>query len=282
MIVLILGGAAIYAAFLVGLACFQRKLIYFPKRDPEPEMLKQAALNEVAPWRDRAGSIIGWKAIARRSFQPAHRMIVFHGNAGNALDRVHFIEGFERLEGGALWEVHIFEYPGYGARGGAIGEESFRKSAAEAIDLLTADDPRAVYLLGESLGSGIACAMAHDSPQKVAGLFLITPFESLRSVAHAQFPTVPVRFLLFDRWDNLANLAGFRGPLFILTAGGDSIMPHGDAARLCAAAGGRNRLVNEAGADHNGIDFSWSAPLWAEASAFLLESAAVESAANAY
>ena len=58
---------------------------------------------------------------------------VLHGNAGNALDRVHYIDAFGDLGDGRLWEVYLFEYPGYGARAGKISEKSFRQAGAAAL-----------------------------------------------------------------------------------------------------------------------------------------------------
>ena len=45
-----------------------------------------------------------------------YRMLVFHGNAGYALNRDYFVTGLRAL--GSQWDVFLFEYPGYGAREG--------------------------------------------------------------------------------------------------------------------------------------------------------------------
>ena len=128
-------------------------------------------------------------------------MLVFQGNAGSALDRTPFVRGFERLG----WEVVLVDYPGYGARTGAPTQTSLTEAGLEALDQLRREDDRPVYLLGESLGSGVAAQVARQRPDAVRGLFLVTPFSSMADVAADHFSWVPARLLLRDRWLNPAR-----------------------------------------------------------------------------
>ena len=48
------------------------------------------------------------------------------------------------------------EYPGYGARPGPTSEQAIKSAAERALKQLLAQDSRPLYLLGESLGSGVA------------------------------------------------------------------------------------------------------------------------------
>jgi pimeloyl-ACP methyl ester carboxylesterase len=169
---------------LVGI--FQRRIMYFPRRETEAMMHVYATGEGVQPWLDASGKTIGWRS-AKKGPGAANRLVVFHGNAGYALMRTHYIDGFQRLEDGMLWEVYIFEYPGYGARPGKLGQESFIEAGLQAIDTLKAADSRPIYLLGESLGSGLATALAQRHPQDVAGLFLFTPYARMEDVAAHRF-----------------------------------------------------------------------------------------------
>ncbi len=262
--------ARVYFLLLIVLGVFQRSLIYFPARATEPALLEEATQLNAAPWRTAAGEIIGWKRSGATS-AAANRLVVFHGNAGNALDRVHYIDTFGNLEGGRLWEVYLFEYPAYGARPGKISEKSFREAGAAALTLLRAADARPIYLLGESLGGGLACALAHDQPDSVAGLFLVTPFSSLPDVAAHHYPFIPVRLLLHDRWDNVAALSAYQKPLAMMLAGNDTIVPIKFGERLFQAAHEPKRLWRVPGVDHNDLTLSAQAALWwPEVSDFLL------------
>lgn len=263
--------AAVWLLLVILVTVFQRSLLYFPVRGSEAQMLAAAEASGMQPWRDAGGAIIGWRSGASRESPPANRLVVFHGNAGFALNRTYYVEGFERLDGGRTWEVLLFEYPGYGARPGDLGETAFNTAAHAAVKALAAADARPIYLLGESIGSGPACALAAIEPQRVAGICLITPFRRLVDVAAHHYPFLPVRLILRDRWDNAAALASWRGRLAVRLAGEDEIIPTAHGRRLFDEYPGPKRLWVEAGARHNDIDYSAAHPWWEEASRFLLD-----------
>jgi len=261
----------VYVGFcgLVG-AC-QRSLIYHPARQSEAAMIRVARVERCEPWRAAGNAIIGWKSV-RKAGEPAapNRLVVFSGNAGSALDRAYYVRGFERYAGGEKWEVYLFEYPGYGARDGRISESSFIDAGEKALQALAAADSRSIYLLGESLGSGLACALAQHQPAHVAGLFLLTPYARLGDVAAQQFRYLPARLMLRDPWDNVTALRAYRGPVAMLIAGQDEVVTAAQGRLLYQGYEGPKHLWTDPDAGHNGIDFSASAPWWHEVSDFLL------------
>jgi pimeloyl-ACP methyl ester carboxylesterase len=265
--------ASCFAIFgLVGCAfvgAFQRRMMYVPFHEPESAMLTLARNLGFEPWRDESGAIIGWKSV-NHGRQAANRMLVFQGNAGYALHRGHYLSGFQGIDGGRKWEVYLFEYPGYGARPGAVGQEQFVKAGLQALDALEANDARPVYLLGESLGSGLACALAQWAPDRVAGLFLVTPFARMGDVAAHHFRFLPVRLMLRDRWDNAAALRGYLGPVAMLIASQDEVVTAAQGRLLFQSYGGPKHLWTEPDAGHNTINFRAEAPWWREVSDFLL------------
>lgn len=270
MIRLLLLFAGLYLALLVLLFIFQRSLIYLPTRRSETAMRATAEMLSLIPWRDPSGVIIGWKSPVRPGIRPANRLIVFHGNAGFALARSHFIAGFAGLKDGTLWDVHLFEYPGFGARPGALGEKSIVRAARAAVMQLASEDQRPIFLLGESLGSGPACALAGAERSSIAGLLLITPYRSLAEVAHHHYPFVPGRLLLRDRWENEPALREFRGPVAFLLASDDEVIPIPQGRRLFEAANEPKRLWVAPEATHNRLPYELIAPWWREVSDFLL------------
>lgn len=259
-----------YLALLLALALLQRRMIYLPSRGSEASLLDYAAREGLEPWRDAAGTIIGWKARSRPGATPTNRMVVFHGNAGFALLRSHFVEGFGGLDEGRLWDVHLFEYPGFGARRGALGEASFLEAGTAAIAQLAKADRRPIYLLGESLGSGLGTALAARRDPPIAGLFLLTPYASLPAVAKHHYPWVPVTFILRDRWDSLSALPSYRGRVAVMIASDDEVCPAQQGRQLFEAAHQPKRLWVQEGATHNTIDFDPASPWWREVSDFLL------------
>jgi len=259
-----------YIMLCLLLGVLQRWLIYFPSRASEPVLLAQARELRGEPWRDASGAIIGWKSARTRAPMAAHRLIVFHGNAGYALHRTHYISGFEAVGEGRTWEVLIFEYPGYGSRAGALGEQSFVEAGLAALEALAAADSRPIYLLGESLGSGLASALAGRAPQRVSGIFFMTPYATLRGVASHHYGFLPVRLILRDKWDNTAALRPFSGRVAVMIASEDEVVTAAQGRLLFDGYPGPKRLWVQTGAQHNSIDFSPDAPWWREVSDFLL------------
>jgi len=256
----------LYGGLLAMLAAFQDRMIYFPSHRTEPLALREAAMAGFDPWRARDGRLIGW-----RSPPPCgdHRLIVFHGNAGMASQREYFRDGMRGV-GGVRWDVFVLEYPGYGSRPGKPGENAFFAAGREALQELRREDDRPIFLLGESIGSGVAARLAGEARERINGLVLITPFTCLTDVAAHHYPWLPVRWLLRDRFDNEAALRGFHGSLAVVLAERDEVVPAELGQRLYDSYPGRKRLWLHSGAGHNTLDTRPQAAWWGELSEFLL------------
>src|ERR1041385_6496051 len=77
----------LYASLCAGGCAFQRRLIYFPTKLGPDSAEKMADREGFLAWRNKAGEIIGWKLPANDP--PSASVLVVHGNAGCALDRVY-------------------------------------------------------------------------------------------------------------------------------------------------------------------------------------------------
>lgn len=263
----LLGVVALYGAICLLAFVFQRRLLYFPERFPERAALAAAGRLGLAPWWDAGGVLAGWRAAP--AARPVARLLVLHGNAGSALDRVHYAAAFSRLG----MEVILLEYPGYGARPGSPSRDALGNAAASALDLLAAEGPEPIWVLGESLGSGVAARAVALRPGLVKGLLLVTPFARMTDVVRLHYPVLPSALLL-DRYAPLDNLAGFAGPAVVLLAGRDEVVGVAQGRRLFEALRGPKQLHIQAEATHNGLDLDPAAPFWAETAAFLASAAA--------
>lgn len=262
-------GRAVLLAYLVLLllvAGCQNSLLYHPRRGSEEDFLAEARKRNIMPWRDGAGRFIGWH---RPNPRAANRLVVFHGNAGCALDRAYYIDMFSALADGADWEVWIFEYPGYGPRRGSLGKTAFMEAGRLALKHLIAADARPLFLLGESIGSGPACALAAEMPDRIAGLALVVPIARMQEVAQEKFPWLPVGLFLRDKFDNIAALAAYRGPIAFVVAEADEVVGAPQGRKLHAAYGGPKLLIVLPGAGHNSFDIHPFAPWATTAGAFL-------------
>jgi uncharacterized protein len=189
------------------------------------------------------------------SSAPTGSVLIVHGNGGWALDRGYIAMPIHEA---ASLDVYILEYPGYGAREGSPGETSFLAAADEAFENLPKNLP--VYVVSESLGTGIAAYLAQKYSSAVSGLALFVPYDKLASVAQNHVPFLPAYFLLWDRFDPAAWLKNYRGPIKFIIAGSDEVIPPILGQRLYDGYNGPKILEVISGAHHN--DTAVQSPAW--------------------
>jgi len=255
-----------YVVVLLLVAGCQNKILYQPQCGAEEDFVAAARKKNIQPWRDAQGRLIGWH---RPNPRAANRLVVFHGNAGNALHREYYIDAFQSLDGGADWEVWIFEYPGYGPRPGSPGKSAFLPAGRLALDELLAADSRPLFLLGESIGSGVASALAGEMRDRIAGLALVVPLARLQEVAQEKFPWLPAGLLLRDKFDNVAALASYQGRVAVVIADSDEVVGAAQGRKLHENYRGQKLLIVLEEAGHNSFDIQPPAAWFADVSAFL-------------
>lgn len=248
--------AIVYLGVVLLAALFQRRLLYFPTRMSR-ELAEQTAMGEgFVPWKTQARQIIGWKIPASGS--PTGSVLVVHGNAGYALDRGYIAKPIHAA--GAL-DVYVFEYPGYGARPGSPTLKSFLAAGEEAFSTLPTNQP--IYLVSESIGAGVVAHLAKTFPARIAGLLMFAPYDDLGSVAQSQMPLLPARWILRDRFRPAAWLADYRGPVKIIVAERDEIIPPRFGRRLFDSYSGPKEFQAAPGTGHN--DVAEQSPEWWQA-----------------
>jgi hypothetical protein len=216
------------AALILWGSGIQNKLVYYPDSSVPSEELLRA--NSIIPWPSSLKDRRGFVSIDET--KPANAtIIVFHGNAGAAADRVFYVKWLAALG----YRVILAEYPAYGGRMGKVGERAFVGDASETVHLAFEQYGEPLFLLGESLGCGVAAAVAKDTTVKIDGIILITPWDTLASVAKSKFPYLPVRLFLKDKYDNIGNLGSFKKGVAVVGAERDEIIPVGHANRLYLA-----------------------------------------------
>ncbi|TXI92515.1 MAG: hypothetical protein E6Q34_06450 [Burkholderiaceae bacterium] len=106
--------------------------------------------------------------------------------------------------------------------------------------------------MGRSLGSGIAVYAASQTP--VEALILVTPYFSLEDVAANQYPYLPARFLLRDKYASYQYAPAIKAPVYMLVAEWDQLTPmEGSVALQRKFAPGQAQMVVVKQAWHNGI-----------------------------
>jgi len=255
-----------YVAICTYLYFNQEGLLFFPQHATTVELDALAREDGFEAWTNSAGARIGWRSTAG---DPTHVLLIFHGNGGFALGRNYKPMRRHIATNGRGPALYLLEYPGYGARAGKPSSRAMTAAAIEAFDTLAANPHLRIEIMGQSLGSGVACAVASVRPDRVAGIVLVTPYDSLASGASTHYPWLPVRWLMRHQFDSDKNLAHYHGPIAFLVAGRDGTIPPRLAERLCAGYAGPKRLWLAPNAGHN--DFDQLMANWPEVNAWLMD-----------
>jgi pimeloyl-ACP methyl ester carboxylesterase len=247
----------------------QRRLLYFPTVEEHEAAVRSAHDQGLDRWLGQAGQFLGWKAPCPR--QPAMgKLLVLHGNAGTAAERVYLRDAFQGHNFPLALDVYLLEYPGYGSRSGSPTEQTLVAAAREAVDLLHLDGSGPLLVVGESIGSGVAALVAAERPGSVSGLILVTPLLSIPAVARRHLPFLPT-LLIRDTYRADESLRQYGGPVAFLLAGRDSVVFADLGEELFRSYRGPKHLWLDPDADHNTLDYEPTAIRWAEMLVFLVD-----------
>lgn len=242
-------GLLAFALFFAGIVAvayaLQRKLMYFPDtRRVSPKAAGLADIEERVIATPDGHKVIAWYGRARAG-QPT--LLYFHGNGGSLELRSERIRKHHATGRG----IFMMTYRGYGGSTGSPSEAANVADGRLAHAALIAEGvvPADIIIYGESLGSGVAVQVA--ASRAVGGLILDAPFTSTVDVAAMIYPFLPVRWLMFDRYDSIKHLPAIRVPLLVLHGERDEVIPVAMGRRIAAAAGGPSEIVTFPEAGHS-------------------------------
>ncbi len=235
---------AIYFLTVAGMTIFQRRLQYFPDRrlvDPA-----QAGMNGVEDLRlttKDGETLVAWYVPAK----DGHPLILyFHGNGGALIDRIPRFRALTASGYGLL----ALSYRGYGGSTGSPtqaglmedGETAYREARARGYA------GERIVLMGESLGTGVAIALA--ATHQAAALVLDSPYSSAVEVAAAHYPIFPVNWLMFDRFRSDLAIGEVHIPILIVHGDEDDVVPIRLARRLFELANEPKTFMQVSGGKH--------------------------------
>ena len=239
-------GVLAYAGICALLFFKQSELIYYPGAT------RVSALETDYSLTREGLTLRGWRLNPGR----AKALIYFGGNA-ERLETSR--EEFARLFPDRT--VYLVSYRGYGASEGEPSQAALFGDALALYDQVSAQHPRVpIAVIGRSLGSGVASYVA--SRRSVERLALVTPFDSLAAVAQSHYPVLPVRWLMRDRYESTRHLPQYPGPLLLLRAGRDEVIPPANTDALLASLENGPQVIEFPQSDHNDISQD---PRYAEA-----------------
>jgi len=231
---------------LVGLAMYlgQRKLIYLP--ETQRRLPADAGLDGVAERvieTQDGERVIAWYATARAG-QPT--LLYFHGNAGSLDSRSERIRKYKNAGRG----IFMMSYRGYSGSTGSPSEQANVADGKRAFDVLVAEGvaPRDIIIYGESLGSGVAVQVA--ASRSPGGLILDAPYTSIVDIAAGQYPWLPVRPMLRDRYESDAYIGSVHSPLLILHGEKDEVIPVAMGRKMYELANAPKDIVTFKSAGH--------------------------------
>jgi len=237
--------AAVYLGFAALMYLAQRALMYFPetaRTTPAAAGFPQA--EEITLTTADGETIIAWH-VPPRGDNPV--ILYFHGNGGSLRLRV---DRFRKLVAAGMGLVAV-SYRGYGGSSGKPTEAGLIADARAAY-AYAAERYSRIALWGESLGSGVAVALAAEKP--VSRIILESPYTSTLDVASANYWFLPVRLLMKDQFRSDQRIAQVKAPVLILHGEADGIIPIRYGERLYGMVPGEKRLVRIPHGSHNDLD----------------------------
>ncbi len=235
--------AALYAAVFVGLLVGQRKILFrCDAAEVDPATLGLKAKTVRLKTED-GESLVAW-SIPPAPGRPL--VLYFHGNAGGLDLRVERFRAMAKAGMGLL----AIEYRGYASSTGSPSERGlkFDGEAAYAAAIASGVAPERIVTLGESLGSGVAVALA--ARRKVGALVLDSPYSSIVDVAAAAYWFVPVRALLRDPFRNDLLIGLVSAPTLMVHGTADTVVPIRFGEKLFALANPPKEFWRVEGAVH--------------------------------
>lgn len=236
-----------YLAATLVLLAFRRQIL-FPAPPPRSLPARSGELIEERSADGRRVAALWSPSAVARARAPT--LAYFHGNGMQLADCAD-LAPLLQAEG---WNVYSVEYTGYGPLAGdSPSEESIVDVADAAMGILRTRlsvPAERTVLLGQSLGTGVATALA----ARGAGgrVVLIAPFRSVPEMAAQAFGWLPVRWLVRDRFDSEALAPSVAAPVLVIHGTNDEVVPvaHGE---LLAKRFPNGRLVRIPGGRHNDL-----------------------------
>ena len=230
------------SAYLLGaglLYFFQRNLLYLPSDQYQHDFEEIDLLNDD-------------EVITVTVLNPSKsKTIIYFG--GNAESVIFNEQPFRKN-----FPDHTFYLMNYRAYGGSSGNPSEQALFSDALALFdrVVKKHESVSAFGRSLGSGVASYLA--TQREIEALALITPYDSIASVAQKRIPFYPVKLLLNDHYNSAERAPSISARVLIVMAELDSVIPNWHSLELQRAFAHSNvvRLIKINGADHNNVSIS--------------------------
>ena len=252
MVQFIVFGIGACALLVSAMFVFQRHLMYRPGLalpQPGETLLASATVRRIQS--EPGLELTSWY-VAPAADKPV--IVYFQGNAATIAERDFKVAPWAE----AGYGVWLLGYRGFGGNPGKPTEAGLYADAAATIAALARDGimPAQIILYGESLGTGVATQVAAtlaDAGTPVKGVVLEAPFSSMGAAAQGQYPFLPAKWLVRDRYDSLSKIVRIAAPLLLVHGDQDRVVAQKLGRQLFAAASEPKQAVWIAGAGHSNL-----------------------------
>jgi dipeptidyl aminopeptidase/acylaminoacyl peptidase len=250
------GVAGIASMLWLGLAATiaasQRRLLFNPTIKREVERPRSSG-HRTRPivLRSKDGTkLSGW--LMTPAVVGPHPGVVYFGGRSEEVSWVARDAG-KLFPGMAVLAVN---YRGYGDSQGDPAEEHMVDDGRMLFDWLSERfhvDPQRIAIVGRSLGSGVAVQVAME--RSAHSVVLITPYDSILAIAKRRFRTMPVEYVLRDRFESVKYASALTAPTYVLRAASDDVVPHSHTDQLVAKLGKLHKDEIVPDSDHLNIPY---------------------------
>ena len=239
---------AVYAMIIVALAFLETRLVYpgaYLKTVPLDKRMSTVPIE----YTTSDGNKIEGRLLKRKGC--SNYLLFMHGNLSKA-QRLDDLA--KRLSMVFDATVLLAEYRGYEdditpTEIGLIHDcEAARDYLCENFGIQQSE----IILYGRSLGGGCAVTLAANGGAKA--LILERTYDELLGIASRQYPWVPVRLIMRNRFNPVKKIKDYQGPIVIIHGTADELIPIECSQRLFEAANSeQKKLIKVKGLGHNGV-----------------------------
>ncbi len=251
-------------------------LIYQPTHTP-PEIHKK--ISETFNWDFKKAvlqdhtTLIGFE---KKGSDLNGSHVLFFG--GNAMPIGASVYVLENLRSQHNWGMAVYAYRGYDGSQGRPSEKALvsdgvflsknilkrtRRIDSRSVhrmgarqDIMQIRHDTKLYLMGHSLGTGVATQVAYDLEKEgliIEGLILVSPFTKMRDAALELFPLIPLGALVDNVYKNEKYLPKISSPVLLIHGKVDNVISIEHSRKLKKIVGNNATLIEIPNAGHNDI-----------------------------
>ena len=208
-----------YFFIVIVIFFFQRNLLYHPNINNYSGPELSAPIKKVKIKTQDNIELFSW--YYGENFSNNKTILFLHGNAGSLDNRIEKLNHFYEMKINFL----IIAWRGFSGNKGKPNEKGLYEDARSAVEWLKSKGivEKDIIIYGESLGTGVAVEIAQN--KNFAGIILESPFTSMIDAGKNQYPYLPVKLLLQDKYESDKKIKNIKNPILIMHGKVDNIVP---------------------------------------------------------